>query len=145
MLIKNTNPNELLAEFKRDENFCPYNEEEVERLKKEGKRLYENTSSSIYILHNGVHFKYELSRITGKEVCYEYKEYGSIYEISPMYSKEREEYIRFDGFDEIVFFYSIKNLDGNLVWSVRARRMADRNKEVWLWFGEEVKFKKVGY
>jgi hypothetical protein len=144
MLIKNTNPNELLAEFERDENFCPYNEEEIERLKKEGERLYNNISSSIYIFHNGVNFKYRLSSIFDKNVSYEYEECGSICEISSAYSPEREECVRFEGFGKIVFSYKSTNSD-KTVWHVKVRRIGDRNKEVWLWFGEEVKFKKVGY
>jgi hypothetical protein len=144
MLIKNTNPNELLAEFERDKNFCPYNEEEIERLKKEGERLYNDISSSIYIFHNGVNFKYRLSSIFDKNVSYEYEEYGSICKISSAYSPEQTEYVRFEDFGKIVFFYKSTNSD-KTVWHVEVHRTGDRNQEVWLWFGEEVKFKKVGY
>lgn len=144
MLIKNTNPNELLAEFEQDENFCPYNEEELERLKKEGERLYNDISSSIYIFHNGVNFKYGLSSIFDENVSYEYKKYGSICKISSAYSPERTEYVRFEDFGKIVFFYKSTNSD-ETVWYVEVSRMDDRNKEVWLWFSEEFKFKKVGY
>ena len=145
MLIKNTNPNELLAEFERDENFCPYNEEELERLKKEGERLYKDVTCEIGFWHGTTYFGYSISRISDKEARYEYGKYGSIYEISPgRYSKECTEYVRFERFDKIVFFYESTNSD-EAVWHVKVTRMDDRNKEVWLWFGEEVKFKKVGY
>lgn len=145
MLIKNTNPNELLAEFERDKNFCPYNEEELERLKREAKRLCEDITCHITISHNGVWFGYNLSNITDKGVRYEYGEYGSIYRILPeRYSKERTEYIRFEDYNEIVFFYKSTNSDGSSAWSVEVTRVGDCNKEAWLWIGEEVKFKKIG-
>lgn len=146
MLIKNTNPNELLAEFERDKNFCPYNEEELERLKKEGERLRKDVTCDISICHNGAWLGYELSDISDKGVRYEYEKYGSIYSISPVpYSKECTEYVRFERLDKIVFFYRINNPDDSCAWSLEVARMDDRNVEVWLWFGEEVKFKKVGY
>lgn len=145
MLIKNTNPNELLEEFKRNKDFCPYNEEELERLKKEGERLYNDISSSIYIFHNGVNFKYGLSSIFDKNVSYEYKEYGSIYKVSPVYSKGCTEYVRFKDLNTIGFVYTIDNSDGSSAWSVEVTRLGDYNKEVWLWIGKEVKFQKIGY
>lgn len=145
MLIKNTNPNELLAEFEWDKNFCPYNEEELERLKKEAERLRKDVTCDISIKHNGAWLEYKLLDIADKGVRYEYGEYGSIYRISPEhYSKECTEYVRFEGFGKIVFFYSITNSDGNSVWSVEVTRINDLNKEAWLWIGEEVKFKKLG-
>lgn len=144
MLIKNTNPNELLAEFERDENFCPYNEEELERLKKEAERLRNDVTCDISIKHNGALLGYNLSNITDKGVRYEYGKYGSIYMISPeRYSKECTEYVRFENYNKIVFFYKSTNSDGT-VWSVEVDRTGDWSREVWLWFGEEVKFKKVG-
>lgn len=142
MLIKNTNPNELLAEFERDENFCPYNEEELERLKKEGERLYNDISSSIYIFHNGVNFKYGLSSIFDKNVSYEYGECGSICKISSAYSPEQTERVRFKELNKIDFFYKSTNSDGSYAWSLVVDRVGDLNEEVWLWVGEEVKFKK---
>ena len=146
MLIKNTNPNELLAEFKRDRNFCPYNEEELERLKKEGERLRKDVTDSIGIWNKEVYFNYSLSKIAHKGVRYEYGEYGSIYRISPeRYSKKCTEYVRFEDFGKIVFFYGIKDSDGNSVWSIEATRADGKNLEAWLWIVEELKFKKVGY
>lgn len=144
MLIKNTNPNELLAEFERDENFCPYNEEELERLKKEAERLRKDATSCINILHNGVHLEYNLSDIIDKGVHYKYGEYGSIYKISSVYSKERTEYVRFEDFCKNVFFCKIESSDGSSVWSLEVTRAGDRNQEAWLWIGGEVKFKKFG-
>ena len=144
MLIKNTNPNELLAEFKRDKNFCPYNEKEFERLKKEAELLRKDITSDITISHNGTWFRYNLLEITDdKGVCYEYEKHGGIYTISE-YSKEKTEYIRFEDWNKIVFFYSIKNSDGNSVWSVEATRTCDLNREIWLRIGEEVKFRVFG-
>lgn len=145
MLIKNTNPNELLAEFERDKNFCPYNEEELERLKKEAEQLRKHTSCSIIISHNGVYLGYDLSNITYKGVCYRYEEYGSIYMIAPVYSKKRTEYVRFEDFCKIIFFYESKNSDGSSAWSLEVTRTGDENREVWLWFGEEVKFNKQNH
>lgn len=145
MLIKNTNPNELLAEFERDKNFCPYNEEELERLKKEAERLRKNASCHITIPHDGVWLEYNLSNITDKGVCYKYEECGSIYKISLVYSEKYTEYVRFESFGKIVFFYNIKNSDGNSVWFVKVTRIDDLNKEACLWVGGEVKFKAFGY
>jgi hypothetical protein len=142
MLIKNTNPNELLAEFERDENFCPYNEEELERLKERAEQLSKDITRNITISHNGVWFEYSLSNIADKGVRYEYGEYGSIYRISLVYSEEWTEYVRFEDYNKIVFFYKSTNSDGT-VWSVEVDRTGDLNQEVWLWFGEEVKFKKL--
>jgi hypothetical protein len=141
MLIKNTNPNELLTEFERDKNFCPYNEEELERLKKEAERLREDASCSIAISHNGVRLGYNLSNITDKGVRYEYREHGSIYRISFAYSEERTEYVRFEDWGKIVFFYGIDNSDGSFAWSLDVSRTGDLNQEVRLWIGEELKFK----
>lgn len=146
MLIKNTNPNELLTEFERDKNFCPYNEEELERLKKEAERLRKDATCDISIKHNGVWLGYKLLDISDKGVRYEYGECGSIYRISPeRYSKECTEYVRFESFDKIVFLYDIKDSNGNSVWSVEVTRINDLNKEAWLWIGEEVKFKAFGF
>ena len=142
MLIKNTNPNELLAEFKRNKDFCPYNEKELERLKEEAKRLYENISSSIHVFHNGVAFRYRLFDIFDGDVSYEYSEYGNVCKISSAYSPEQTEYVRFESCDEITFFYKSTNSDGT-VWSVKVDRMNDWSREAWLWFGKEVKFKKL--
>ena len=146
MLIKNTNPNELLAEFERDKNFCPYNEEELERLKKEAERLRKDVTCDISIKHNGAWLRYKLLDISDKGIRYEYGEYGSIYRISPeRYSKKCTEYVRFEDFGKIVFFYGIKDSDGNSVWSIEATRADGKNLEAWLWIVEELKFKKVGY
>lgn len=146
MLIKNTNPNELLAEFKRDENFCPYNEEELERLKKEAKRLYEHATHEIDVRCNGARLAYRLLEINDKRVCYEYKGYGDIDRIllSPC-SEERTEYIQFYKTDEISFSCCIKNSDGSSAWSLEVARTGNQNRRVWLWIGEEIKFEKVGY
>lgn len=144
MLIKNTNPNELLAEFERDKNFCPYNEEELERLKKEGERLYNDISSSIYIFHNGVNFKYRLSSIFDKNVSYEYEKWGRICEISSAYSPEQAECVMFEDFQsKIIFSYKSMNSD-EIVWHMKVTRTGDENQKVWFWVGEEVKFKKIG-
>lgn len=144
MLIKNTNPNELLAEFERDKNFCPYNEEELERLKKEGERLYKDGTCIIGFWRGATYFGYGLLRIADKGVRYEYGEYGSISKISFVYSEKWTEYVRFEDFGKIVFTYESTNSD-ETVWYVKVARMDDRNKEVWIRFGEELKFKKVGY
>lgn len=144
MLIKNTNPNELLAEFERDKNFCPYNEEELERLKKEAERLRKDVTCDIGIWHGTTCFSYDLLRIADKEVRYEYGEYGSIRRISFAYPLEQTEYVRFEDFNKIVFFYRFANSDGSVDWSTEVTRTDDQNEEVWLLVGEEVKFRKVG-
>ena len=145
MLIKNTNPNELLAEFKRDRNFCPYNEEELERLKKEGERLRKDVTDSIGIWNKEVYFNYSLSKIAHKGVRYEYGEYGSIRRILLEYSEEQTECVRFEDLCKTVFFFRFANQDGSVDWSVNVTRINDVNREVWLWIGKEVKFSTFGY
>ena len=142
MLIKNTNPNELLAEFERDENFCPYNEEELERLKKEAKRLRKDFTCHITMPCDGMWLGYNLSNIADKEVRYEYGEYGSINRISLVYSEKWEEYVWFGDFGKIVFFFRFANSDGSVDWFTKVTRTGDQNKEVRLRIGGELKFKK---
>jgi hypothetical protein len=144
MLIKNTNPNELLAEFERDKNFCPYNEEELERLKERGERLRKDVTCDIGFWHGTTYFSYGLLRIADKEVRYEYGEYGSIRRISLVRSEEQTEYVLFEDWGKIVFFYKIYNLDGT-DWSVKVDRTGDLNQEVRLLVGDEVKFSTLGY
>lgn len=115
MLIKNTNPNELLAEFERDKNFCPYNEEELERLKKEGERLRKDVTCDIGFWQGTTYFSYSLLRIVDKDVRYEYGEYGSIRRISFAYPLEQTEYVRFEDFGKIVFFSDLRIQTGVLI------------------------------
>lgn len=145
MLIKNTNPNELLAEFERDKNFCPYNEEELERLKKEAERLRKDVTLSVGIWRGETYFSYDLLRIFDNEVCYGYGEYGSIRRISSTHSLEQTECVRFEDFGKIVFFFRFANSDRSVDWSTEVTRTGDQNKKVWLQIGKEIKFRKVEY